>query len=350
MGKYFTIISPGNKKVACLLARWSGNGECILEEAIIHFCDGFTDGEIEDLSKATKGVRETLEKLKEKTGISVHDVYIVIKSSSIKLISSSGMLLLSKYGREISAIDVKKCLNIASTIKMSLHSESIHKIVRDFSVDDQTGISNPVNMEGVRLACDVNLITISSPAINNFSKCVSQAGYIPAGFIHSALAYSYRVIDETDQKCVLIVLDIGKIRIDATVFSENKMSENKSLSIGINDLLDENKKIKKDKFSQLVEQLKNFDQWGNVSKILLVGEGVFQETLIEEMERSFDIPTKVGFCAAKPFEELPLDRTTYASSLGAIDFLKHERAKKRIEGNLFKHIISGICSFLDKYF
>jgi len=350
MDKYFAVIDAGRGEIAAVMARWRKNGDCVFEAFARVKSDAFSKGMVSDIVEAAGSITEVLNKITEKTGKKAQDIYAAVTSSSVELISSSGVVLLSKYGREVSETDIARCVNIASTVKIPLDKEPLHKIAKEFSIDNEKGVREPLNLEGVKLGVDVNILTINSSVLKNMSKCVAQAGFVPAGFIFSGLASSYRVLSDEDRNMVTAIFNIHKDLSEIMVFDQGILSNCRVFSQGTDEVVSKSGIIDKETLEKLYSKIVKLSEWGKVRKIIIAGEGAAFDELIEFSEQFFNIPAFAGICRAKHFEELPPERAGYSSGLGVLDYLLHENSKKPIYTSIIKKIFSKILKFIDKYF
>ena len=350
MSKYFAAMDAGCYWITVIAARWSRSGDYVLEGFSRSRANGFRGGVITDIASATDAVTEAMTQLRKKTGRRIHDIYAGISSASVDIIPSSGMLLLSKYGREISDMDIKKCVNIGSTVKISLDKEPVHRIVRGFSVDGEKEIKDPLSLEGVKLEARMNILTMNSSALRNMSKCISQAGYVPAGFIFSGLAASYRSLTSEDRENGVLLLEVCRDMTKAIIFSHGTLNSCKVFSVGTDDILTRTSEIDRDKLQKLTSSVVRMPGWDRVDKIVVAGEGTLKDDLIERMEEFFKVTVIAGSCIAKPFEDLPPDRMGYVNSLGMLDYLQEERHQRKASGNIIKRCGSRFMNFIDKYF
>ncbi|MBD3426207.1 MAG: hypothetical protein GF409_03130 [Candidatus Omnitrophica bacterium] len=350
MNKYFAALSVNGNELSTVAARWNKNGDYILEGFCRTPSKGFAKGMVVDQSLATNTVSAALNKIREKTGKKIRDVYLGVSSTSVDLVSSTGIVLLSKYGREITGNDLTKCVKIASTIRTPLDKEPLHRIVRGFSIDGDGHIADPLNLEGVKLSADVNIVTINSSVLRNMSKCVMQAGFLSVGFVFSGLASSYRVLNEDDLKTDAAVFDISSDLTELMVFSKGRMIGCKVLSAGSGSVLTENGKIDTEALDRLPERVIALQGWSKVERIVITGEGVLNPDLIEAVDELFTQPVKAASCIAKPFEDLPPDRAGYTGSLGILDHLQQEKKAERMGCNILQRGYYRILSFIDRYF
>ena len=350
MGGHFAVMDAGYHGISLVSATWTRNGDYISDGFCRVGARGFRKGIVVDAAMATDSIAGALNRLREKTGKKIEDVYTAVSSSSIKLMPSSGSLLLSKYGREVTSRDVKRCVEIGSAAKIPLEKEPLHWIVRGFSLDGEDEIKNPRNLEGVKLESRVNILTIDSSIVKNMSKCISQAGFLPAGFVFTGLAAAHRVLSPEDKESGVALIDICRDITEVMIFTKGILDGCKVFNTGTGDIIRENGTLDGAKLEELVPKITTMPAWEKARKIIIVGGGALMHDMVELLETSFTIPVKAGVCISRPFEDLPPDRTGYIGSLGILDCLQQERQKDRLEGNLLKRGINRALSFIERYF
>ncbi len=350
MSRYFAAIDANTNEITAIAARWNKNGDYILEGFCRSSSRGFRKGVITDAALAADSIAGVLNKLREKTGKRIHNVYASVSSTSVNIVPSRGDLLLSKYGREILGNDVKKCIRIASTVKTPIDKEPLHSIMQGFSVDGEKEIKNPLNLEGVKLGAEVNILTINSSALSNMAKCISQAGFFSEGFVFSGLAVSYRVLTEEDRQNEVGLLEINKDLTEAMVFKKGHLNSCKVFPLGTSDIIESDGTINAENAEKLLSRVNSLEGWRNVRNVIVTGEGSLKHDLIESIERSFPVPVRAGACISKPFEDLPPERTGYIGSLGVLDHLQEEKKKQKREGNYLRRGIARVLAFIDRYF
>ena len=80
-------------------------------------------------------------------------------------------MAVSRADGDISEEDVKRVLNAAEAFVPKNHNrEIIHIIPREFRVDNDGGIKDPVGMNGVRLEVDAIIIYSSLSSLKKFNQ------------------------------------------------------------------------------------------------------------------------------------------------------------------------------------
>ena len=112
----------------------------------------------------------------------------------------SEMVAVAEPEGEITGADVDRVLEAARAISLPTSLEIIHVIPRDYIVDSQGGIKDPVGMTGVRLEAEGHIITGSTTAIRNITKAVQELGINVNGLVFSGLASAYSTLSETEKE------------------------------------------------------------------------------------------------------------------------------------------------------
>jgi len=346
MSRYFVAIDPDPTGITAVSARWERNGDCTPESFCRVSSKGFARGEVVDLARASDSVIEVMEKLRKDTGKVSHDIYAGVSSASVRLVPSSGMVLLSRYGREITSADIKRCKDIASTVRIPLDRTRLHRMVRGFSIDGDGAVKDPLNLEGVKLGVDMNILTINASVTRNMSKCISQAGFVPAGFVFSALAASNRAVPEDARQGGALFLGIHKDFTEAIVFCGHGVSDcrvfarDSARGEGTHTAV----------LEKISDRVRSLSGWDGVKKIVVTGEAALVDGVIERLEALLEIPVTAGTCAVRPLEDLPVSRAGYIGVLGILDHLQEERLRTRVPGSGIQRIMRNVTGFLDKYF
>src|SRR5205814_8189683 len=87
-------------------------------------------------------------------------------------------------------------------------------------------------MTGVRLEVETHIVTGSTTAIKNLSKCVSEVGCDIAGIVFCGLASSESILSDTEKELGVILVDIGGGTTDIAIFVEGALSYSAVIPIG----------------------------------------------------------------------------------------------------------------------
>lgn len=182
---------------------------------------GVRRGMVADLEEATSSIRRSVYEAQKAAGVPVRSVWLAVGGAHISVSSSKGVVAVSRADQEISQEDVKRAIAAAGTfVAKNPNKEVLHMIPRDFRVDNEPGIKDPLGMRGVRLEVDTLIIECSTPFLKNLFKCVEGAGFKIEDYVFSSLAAAEAVLNKRQKELGTMLLDIGGGTAAFMVFEE----------------------------------------------------------------------------------------------------------------------------------
>lgn len=182
---------------------------------------GLRRGAVVDLEDATASIRQSVEEARRAAGVPVRSVWLAVGGAHISVSSSRGVVAVSRADGEISPEDVRRAIAAAETfIPKHPNKEVLHMIPRDFKVDHESGVKDPVGMHGVRLEVDVLVVECSSPFLKNVFKCVEGAGLNIEDYVFSPLAAAEVALNKRQKELGVMLLDVGGGTASFMVFEE----------------------------------------------------------------------------------------------------------------------------------
>jgi cell division protein FtsA len=193
---------------------------------------GVRKGVIVDLEETTKAVNDSVEKAERSAGVSVRNAIVSIGGSHIISQSSKGVIAIGRADGEVTEDDIERVVNAAQAISVPPNKEIIHIIPRNYSLDDQKDIKDPVGMNGVRLEVDAMIIEGSTPVMKNLQKSVEQAGIEIKEFVLVPLAAAKATLSKRQKELGVVLVDIGGGTTSIAVYEENDLLHTAILPIG----------------------------------------------------------------------------------------------------------------------
>jgi len=309
-------IDIGSSKIATVVGMFS---EEINELKIIGFnttaARGVRKGLVVDIKEATEAVEDSVEKAERMAGHKINKVYVAVGGPHISSLNSHGIVAVSNPQGEINEDDVARVIEAAKAISLSSTRRIIEVIPRDYIVDGQSGIKNPIGMSGVRLEVETHIITASATNLKNQERILGDLGIENQGFVFSGLASAEAVLTNTEKELGIVLVDIGGGKIDLSIYADGALSYSSSIPIGArhisNDIavglrvsLDSAEKIKiflskslngKKKTSQI--NLNELDLPENISEVSLktLVDDIIAPRLEEIFKLIFEEIEKSGF-------------------------------------------------------
>ena len=231
-GRILAGIDIGSSKVVTLIASQTETGKisCIGVAAVES--RGLRKSQIVDIEEATDAITESVEAAERMAGYSISQGFVSISGAHIQSQNSKGVVAVAQPEDEITATDVDRVIEAARAVSLPSAREILHVIPRDFVVDSQAGIKDPISMTGVRLETEAHLITASSTAIRNLVRCVNDIGVDVAGVFFSGLAAAQAALSDTEKELGVVLLDIGGGSTSMSVFVDSALSYSAVIPIG----------------------------------------------------------------------------------------------------------------------
>ena len=170
---------------------------------------GIRKGTIINIEEAVSSVTDAVAAAEQMAGRTVTHIYTGIAGGSIDCFNSRGVVAVEASGKEITTNDVERVIEAAKALVIPLDREILHIIPQEYIIDGQTGITDPINMIGVRLEAEVHVITCSLSSKDNIVKCVNRANYFVNEIILESLAISECVLTRDEKELGVLLIDIG---------------------------------------------------------------------------------------------------------------------------------------------
>ncbi|TFB08869.1 cell division protein FtsA [Candidatus Atribacteria bacterium MT.SAG.1] len=193
---------------------------------------GVKKGVIIDLDQAVQSVKESIVSAERMAGTRINSAFVSIAGSHITSVNSKGVIAISGEFPEITERDIEKVIEAAKAGIVSSEKELIHTLSREFIVDGQSGIMDPLGMSGARLECKVHIVTGSITAVQNLIKCVEQAGLGIEEIIFGTLASSNAILSNAEKELGVLLIDIGAGTTEIAIFVEGGLAYSAVLPVG----------------------------------------------------------------------------------------------------------------------
>lgn len=230
--KIITGIDVGTDKCVTLIASVNDDNSLQVVGVSAVPSRGMKRSQIIDLEKVLETITESLDGAERMAGLEVKSAYVSVSGSHIKSQNSTGVVAVATPNQEITNSDVERVIEAARAISLSSDREIIHVIPKDYKVDSQEGIKDPVGMTGVRLESEAHIITGMSTALRNLEKCIQDLGITVNDFVFSGLSSAGVVLSETEKELGVAVIDIGAGSTSVCAYVEGSLEYSGSIPIG----------------------------------------------------------------------------------------------------------------------
>ena len=193
---------------------------------------GMRKGLIAELGPASKAVRAANEQAERVSRLNIDECVVGVGGPHIRGLNTNGGFELGNRMREITREDVRTAVERARAVERPPDREILHLLPRQFILDDQPGIFDPVGMVGSRLEVDLHIATCSGGALQSIITCANRAGIEVNEATLESIAAAECTLSADERELGVCLLDIGAHSSDLVVFFEGAVAHTASVPIG----------------------------------------------------------------------------------------------------------------------
>ncbi len=237
-----SVLDIGSSKTTCLIARLKPREESLVLPGRTHTIEvlgighqrsrGIKSGVVVDLEAAEQAVRAAVDSAERMAGVTVES--LIVSISAGRLVSEAFTADISLGGHQVADSDIAKVLRAGAEHALAVERSVVHSIPIGFSLDGETGVSDPRGMVGEKLGVNMHVVTAENAPIRNLELCVNRAHLSVEAVVATpyAAGLSALVDDETEMGCACI--DMGGGTTTLSVFAEGRFVFADAIAIGGN--------------------------------------------------------------------------------------------------------------------
>src|SRR5207244_525647 len=129
------------------------------------------------------------------SGRQIKSATVNINGSHVQGINSKGVIAISSPNREIGADDRARVEEAATIVQLPPNKDIIQVFAKNYRLDGQDNIKDPVGMHGVRLEVDTHILVASTPALKSLEQALERAELKPSHRTVTSLAAAEATLD-----------------------------------------------------------------------------------------------------------------------------------------------------------
>ncbi|MCC7357692.1 cell division protein FtsA [Candidatus Uhrbacteria bacterium] len=343
---------------------------------------GVSKGSVSSIEDTVSAISSCLEQAERVIGEPLVEAAVGIGGTYITSQDARGVIGVSRTDGDIRAEDVARAIEAAKTFVNPANQEILHVLPRSFSIDGQSGIKDPVGMQGIRLEVDALIVQGLSSHVRNFTRAVFRTGLDITELVYAPLASGEAITTARQRELGVCVVTIGGATTGVSVYENGELLRAVTIPIGAdhitNDLaiglrvsLETAEKIKRvhgtafaesvpkrsgvfdlidyggdtseevsfrlvadiiearveEMFEKVVIELRKIDREGLLpSGIVLTGGGAKLPGMIEVGKKIMRLPCSHGVCHISSSLPEMIQDSAFSTSLGLVQWqFEHER-------------------------
>lgn len=402
-------LDIGTSRVRCVIGEPSGDGKMNIVGVGEAESKGLRRGVVTSTEAVAEAIKKAISEAEKMSGLDVESATINLSGEHLRGENKNGVVAVAGAEKEITDEDTDRAIDSACAMPLTPGWEIVSRLPKEFIVDGQDGITEPVGMTGSRLEALVHIVTSPSAVRQNLIKAVTKAGIDVEQLILEPLAAAESVLTDDDKEygCAivnmgaeitsLIIFGRGAVQHTA-VFPFGSMLFTKDIATGLRVSIPEANKIKqqhgcvasfllndeereeiidivpfgRNETRELskeilcdimqpraVELLQHIAKETNSAKaqisggVFLTGGGSMVRGLPEIAEQVFDAPTRVGFLEASYFgglfEEVQSPHWATACGLALRSMRSHLRDDYHDDKSSARKVADWIGNFRGRF-
>ncbi len=236
-------LDIGTTKIACFAGSRNEHGKIEIIAMGQAESLGVARGIVENIEKTIQSivaaVEETKTSISGEYDLKIGSAYVGVAGQHIKSMQHRGMLTRGNVENEIAQIDLDALEDDMYKMLMPPGEQIIKVIPKQYIIDNQQGIKEPIGHAGVRLEANFHIITGNVGACTNIMRCVSRAGLEVKDLVLEPMASAEAVLSAEEKEAGVVLVDIGGGTTDVAIFHDGIIQHTAIIPFGGNSITED---------------------------------------------------------------------------------------------------------------
>lgn len=234
--EHYVGLDIGTSHVRCVIGMYDGSsGNGSMPSIIGHgesINQGMRRGMIVHVDDVAEAINKAVTEAERLSGIPINQATVNVNGSQVQGMNSHGVIAISAANREITDEDRVRVEEAATIVNLPLNREIVQFFAKNYSLDGQKNIKDPIGMHGVRLEVEAHIVTASTPSLKNQDMALKNAEIRPAHHTVSSLAAAEAVLSRQQKEAGTALIDIGAGTTNLIIFEDGEVQHIAVIPIG----------------------------------------------------------------------------------------------------------------------
>jgi len=221
-GHIIAGLDIGTNTIKILIAQKRGK-----ELEVLHYAQtpsfGLRRGAVVNVEETSKNIHLLILGVERDLGRKINSVFVNLGGNRLYVIPSDGIIAVSRANQIISQEDIDRLLQATKAINIPSTEDVLDVLPREFIIDDQKGIKQPLGLTGIRLEAKVLLLCYFQPDFINLTQAVLNSKLQIDDIITSPLAAADAVLSPQQKELGVALIDMGAATTSLAVFEEGDL-------------------------------------------------------------------------------------------------------------------------------
>ena len=230
------ILDVGTSKIACLVLQFDGRDRAPEGEGIGAMAGqtkfrvigaattrsrGIELGETTAVQETERAIRTAVQAAQKMANTRVDHVIACLSGGQPRSYGLAGIVNVDSD--VVTETDVARVLAACDVPDYGADREVLHAQPVNFALDHRSGLIDPRDQIGQRLACDMHMLTVDRAVIENLIYCLKRCDLELAGLANSAYASGLAALVEDEQELGAACIDMGGGTTGLSIFMKKHM-------------------------------------------------------------------------------------------------------------------------------
>ncbi len=216
-------LDIGTTKVCCLVAQWDTDHQLQLVGYGVSPCKGLRQGQVVDLEQTISAIQSAVHMARQMADIPITRAFVGVTGSHIESSAATARVSITRPDREVTEEDLERLRSQLRQVHLPPDRELLHVLIRQYILDGQLGVLNPLSMSASHVEASATLITGGLTFLQNIRRCVERAGLEVQALVLEPYASGLAVLSREEREVGVALLDIGGGTTDVAVFHGNAL-------------------------------------------------------------------------------------------------------------------------------
>ncbi len=198
--------------------------------------EGVKKGVITEPERASKILKELIFSATQNIRKKINSALVNLGGIHLFAVPTRALISVSRADQTVSEEDLNRVLQEAKIINVGQNKEIFDLSVKEFILDGERGIKDPVGLKGSRLEVEALGLGYFSPCLENLKKTLLNSGLEVFELIPAPIACSLAVLTEQQKNLGVCLLDIGAQTTSISVFEDGNLTFFSVLPIGAQEI------------------------------------------------------------------------------------------------------------------
>jgi cell division protein FtsA len=193
---------------------------------------GVRKGEILDFEKVQTCLNDALVRAEDRSDVMIRNVFLGVSGAHIESLNNRGCFRLPDDQTEITEDDVEEAKEITRGVAIPQTNVFLHSITRQFIVDGQEAVRQPIGREARTLEADYHIIHGVRGRIQNAIRCVRDIPLEVEDVVFNPIAAAQVVLNREAKHQGALMLDFGAGTVDYVLYEDGMVTATGCVPLG----------------------------------------------------------------------------------------------------------------------